>query len=378
MDNKNLSFTIANKNTLLPNNDFRNRAMSYYIPATKYNPSTSMRSFSNFRELTQRYSYKRIYPDKDEYSSAENIKGSLLMITSAFIYALLLMYQKFLFNQYPEVSFGQQNIIRGAVMIIIYTYLIIKDNESFVFNKETNLTLAKRILYSFFGELLLFMSTEYLRINTSSTFYLLYAVICSIVSGVVLNEVVTKQDIIIAIAFFLSACLIVKPFFGQGADTFGGMLMGMGSAICFCMMVIYHKFLHGEVSTFTINFYLGVCYLIEGLFTHLFGNLPFNYDKVLLFHLLILSLIYAISCYIFILAINNGKVSYVLPFENTNIVFSLLLGHFVLGESCDSLDLLGTFLILGLCAYRSIVLINEENQENKSEVSKDKKPEEIS
>lgn len=320
------------------------------------------KSFSNFRELVKKQSYHRISPEKEDYSNWDNIKGAMFMTLSAFVYAFLLMYQKFLFTHYPDLSFGQQNIFRGLMMILFNSFMVIKNKERFTYDKDTNVILAKRVVFGFIAEYLLFLSTDYLRINTSSTFYLLYAVICSLVSGIVLNEVVTKQDIMIIISVFLSACLIVKPFFGSGEDTFEGICMGMCSSLGFCMMVIYHKFLNG-VSTFTINFYFGLCYFTEGILSFSFGDTPFDSRFMALSHLFILSIVYTFSCYIFIVAINSGKVSFVLPFENTNIVFSLILGHFVLGEICDNLDIIGTTLILGLCVFRSVVLINEEGVE---------------
>lgn len=358
----NLSTQDFHRN-ILDKPDLERKISADDINNLKY-PPVSKKSFSKFRELVKKYSEKRLFPEKTEFSNLDNLKGSLLMTLSAFIYALLLMYQKFLFNKYPELSFSQQNIFRGLLMIVVNCFLIFKENDKFMFDKETNSNLAKRVIYGFIGEFLLFLSTNYLRINTSSTFYLLYAVICSLVSGLILGEVVTKSDIIIIISVFLSACLIVKPFFGDGQDTFLGICMGSCSTICFCMMVIYHRFLHGRVSAFTINFYFGVCYFMEGVVDFTINKEKFVSDSGPLMHLFLLSCIYTFSCYIYIVAINCGKVSYVLPFENTNIVFALILGHFILKESCDTLDVIGTVAILALCVYRSVVLINEEEETN--------------
>lgn len=323
------------------------------------------RTVNRLRESVKEEKYTRIIAEKADYSIMDNIQGALLMTFSSFVYAFLLMLQKFIFMEYPKVSFGQQNIFRGSVLIIVNTIVIKNSNSSFYFNKrEINITLAKRVLFGFFAELLLFLGTNYLRINTSSTFYILYSVICSLVSGIVLNELITNKDIIIIVSCFFSACLIVKPFFGKGEDTLIGIIMGMTSSIGFCMMVIYHKFLDPIVSNYTINFYFGVCYLIEGVVTFILGDDEFIWETKAIAYLMALSIIYAFSCYLFIVAINCGKVSYILPFENTNVVFSILLGHFVLGEGCDYLDITGTVCILGICTYRCVVLILEDEEEN--------------
>ena len=75
---------------------------------------------------------------------------------------------------------------------------------------------------------------------------------------------------------------------------------------------------------------------------------------------LLFSIIYTLSIYCYNTSITIGKVSIVIPLENTNVVFSLLLGYFVMNEPCDALDIIGTTAILGLCVYRSIILASEE------------------
>lgn len=333
-----------------------------------YPNSIKRRSINKISESIKE-EYTRIIPLKQQYSNMDNIKGALLMTFSAFIYAFLLMLQKYIFTELPNISFGQQNIFRGFILMLINASIVRHTNNYFFFKeREINVTLAKRVLFGFFAELLLFLGTGFLRINTSSTFYILYSVICSLVSGIVLNELITKKDIVIIVSCFLAACLIVKPFFGSGEDTFAGIIMGLSSSIGFCMMVIYHKFLDPKVSNYTINFYFGVCYFFEGLVDFSLGDDVFVWTFKAMFFLILLSLIYTFSCYLYIVAINFGKVSYVLPFENTNVVFSLLLGHFVLGESCDWLDVIGTVTILALCIYRCLALIQEDDIDEMNQI----------
>lgn len=308
--------------------------------------------------------FSKILPKKEVYTKMDNLKGALLMILSSLIYAFLLLFQKFLFTEYPNISYSQQNIFRGLFLASINYAVVKKTNSQLFFSDKTlQKTLFIRLIFDFFAEFLLFLGTGYLRINTSSTIYILYAVLCSLISSIFLNEQITKLDVSIIISCFFSSCLIIKPFFGDGEDTLIGVLMGLSSSVCFCFMVIYHKFLYNAVSNFTINFYLGCCYFFEGSVEFIVLGETFIYDAKALAYLVLLSLIYCISCYSYIAALNYGKVSYVLPFENLNIVFSLLLGHFVLGESCDWMDIIGTILILCLSVYRCIIMINEEDDE---------------
>jgi drug/metabolite transporter (DMT)-like permease len=307
---------------------------------------------------------------RKSYSTLENLTGAMLMSLSAFLFAILFLIQKHFFTMYPQISFAEQNVIRGvSILLINGSFVIIRKEDFCLSGREKNILLSKRVLCDFFAELFIFLSTDYLRISTTSIFYVSYVVICCLISGVMLNEVVERKDVIISLSSLFAACLIIKPFYGQGNDTFTGICLGLSTSVLLSMMVIYHKLLNAKISNFSINFWMGCSYFIVGVISHLtYGDRSINLDTYSVLYLFLFGAIITTSNLLFNYALNCSKVSYTLPFENSNVVFSLVLGIFVLGEPYDRLDILGTLLILSLYVYRSLLDTDEEeaSQDNQS------------
>lgn len=313
---------------------------------------------------------ENLQAETDE-KAENNIKGSLLVMLVAFISSLLLVNQKLLFKDYSYISFGQQNIFRGIAFMMI-NYMIIRNKQmQITYDKDTTHILVKRIVAGYIGSILINLSTNYLRVNTANVIYNFYGVMCCLIAGIVLNEIVTRRDIFFIMSFFLSACMIIKPFFGEGEDSLVGIILGIGGALGYCFMAVNQKFLKNKVEGVAINFYFGIAYLVGGIINHfLLGNQSFVFTFQAFSYLLFLGCLQNFNWYLYILAINSGKVSYILPFENTNVVFSLLLGQFILHESCDFLDVTGTLCIVIICVMRSIIMMNE-GEKNKQITKED-------
>lgn len=293
-------------------------------------------------------------------SFSDNIKAILIYVLSNFLYALQFVIQKLFFAFLFNASYGQQSIIKGLVLMAINYYLIRKNNEKYIFDTRLNFLLARRIFFGGFGEFLLLLSTNYMRINTSSIFLILTNVVACLFVNFFTGEIVKRRDIIIACACFLSASLIVKPFFGEGRDTFVGILMGVGVCFSYCSAILHQKIIGDRVTINVLNFYFGVCFLILGIMIFFYESSSWDYS----FITLICHIAFGVMNYFAIIttvkAIIMGKLSYVLPFGNTNVVFAILMGYFILGEKVDALDVIGTILVLGICVIRSLLIIYEE------------------
>lgn len=294
----------------------------------------------------------------------ENLLGAFYFTVSMFIYAVMLLIQKKMFIQYPNISFAQQNIFRGSVLAAINYIFQVKTGLGFylVDDYTMNKYLAFRVIYAAIGEFILFVSTSYLRINTASIFTIIYAVVCSYVAAIILKEKVNSMDSTIIISSFLASCLIIKPFFGTGEDTFFGIVLGILSVGVNCICIIYHKFLDVRITNFLINFYVGICFLIQGVLCLALGDSPLVLDFKPTMIQIMLGLLFTLSRYFGVKGISMGKVSFVLTFQNTFIVFSMILGYYVLGESCDFLDILGATLLIGFSVFRSYLVMKDDKK----------------
>jgi drug/metabolite transporter (DMT)-like permease len=300
-------------------------------------------------------------------SFADNIMAISLYVLSGFLYALAFVIQKFFFAFLINASYGQQTVIKGVVMMAINSYLIKKNKEIYVFDTSLNILLAKRIFFGAFGEFILLLSMNYLRINTASVFSILPTVVACLVSSYFSGEVVKTRDIIVAASCFASATLIVKPFFGEGQDTFIGILMGLTVCTSYTSAIISQKMIGYRVTINVINFYFGVCFIILGYIIFFYQSSNWDYSIVTLICHTAFGVMSYFSIITAVQAVIMGKLSYVMPFGNTNVVFAILMGYFILGEKVDILDVTGTFLVLGICVYRSVLIILEEKTESNVE-----------
>lgn len=360
------------------NNYISDNKSNAYLIQTQDTNIKSIKSSSSRKRKFSKTSLASLEVYRKEYSTLENLTGAMLMSLSAFLFAVLFLIQKHFFNEYPQISFAEQNVVRGISIFLINGFFVLKRKESFCLSsKDKNILLTKRVLCDFFAELFIFLSTDYLRINTTSVFYVSYVVICCLVSGIMLNEEVERKDIIISLASLFAACLIIKPFYGQGNDTFIGICLGSATSVLLSMMVIYHKLLNAKISNFSINFWMGCSYFVVGVISFLvYGDRSINLDFLSTIYLFLFGAIITASNLLFNYALNCSKVSYTLPFENSNVVFSLVLGIFILGEPYDRLDILGTLLILSLYVYRSLLDSDEEEHQQQQEININKEDDE--
>lgn len=321
------------------------------------------RSINKFHTIVYKKHVKRMIPPKEEYTTMDNIKGSLVMSTVAFLYAFIFMLQKLFSDTYPTISNDQINTIRGLMFVLVNVCFLFKNKEPLVFDRETNLVLFKRILFSVTGEIIMYASTGYLRIQTVSTFYILYSIVTSFVCAIVYKEPITTVEVVIILLCFFAACLIINPFDTDGRDTPIGLMMGIAFVILFCYTVVLIYQLRQKVSIHTSQFYKGSAYfIIASMFGGVKGQ-SYTWSLDIFVFLVIIGFLCSCTNILYNYALNLGKVSYVLPFENLTIVFSLFIGKFALNEDCDLLDYIGTMLILVLCFVRSFILIMEEKKD---------------
>jgi drug/metabolite transporter (DMT)-like permease len=321
------------------------------------------RSINKFHTIVYQKHVKRMIPPKEEYTTLDNIKGSLVMTLVAFSYAFIFMLQKSFSDAFPKIGNDQINTIRGLMFILVNLFFVMRNKEQVVFDKETNFVLVKRILFSVTGEIIMYASTGYLRIQTVSTFYILYSIVTSFVCAIVYKEPITTVEVIIILLCFLAACLIINPFDTDGRDTPVGILMGIAFVILFCYTVVLIYQLRQKVSIHTSQLYKGSAYfIIASMFGGVKGQ-SYIWSYEIFFYLVFIGILCSCTNILYNYALNLGKVSYVLPFENLTIVFSLFIGKFALNEDCDFLDYVGTMMILILCFVRSFILIMEEKKD---------------
>lgn len=358
----------------LPNNNIDMNASAMLSQSILYNKlNNSVNNNNNITTQAPLAQLDIIEENDDVENPMNNLLGGFYITISMFIYSLVLLIQKEVAVSYPEISYDQQNIYKGLVLVVLNYYLQIKSGAPFYFKGEyeANKILFIRMVNGSLGEFFLLLSSFYLRINTASIFTIITAVVCSYVAAIVLKEKVNSMDSSIIICSFMASCLIIKPFFGSGEDTFFGLVLGVLSVVVNCIAIIYHKFLDPRVTNFLVNYYTGMFFLIEGLIFFLINS----DDKLALgvkqlSSQIVLSVLYALCRYYNVKGLSIGKVSFVLTFENTFIVFSMVFGYFILGESCDLLDIIGSALLISLSVARS-VLIMRDDEKIIEEVNKD-------
>ena len=243
----------------------------------------------------------------------------------------------------------------GALFLLAVSYGQKKPPDRKAIAKNLRYLLPSGIIMGF-NWVLLFEAYRYTTVAIATLCYYFSPVIILLLSPLMLKEKLTRTKVCCIIAALAGMVLVSNVLQGtDGTSSYTGILLGLGAAVLYALIVLMNKRLQGISSRDSTMTQLGisaVVMLIYSLLTVDFSTLtypPVGWGLVLGFgSLLVVAIFHTGFCY----NLYFGAIA-VLPAQTSALfsyidpVVAVLLSTFVLHEPMTLLNAVGAALILG-------------------------------
>lgn len=268
-------------------------------------------------------------------------KGIVMIIISAFCFALMNMFVRLSGDlPTPEKSF-----FRNFVAFIFALIIMIKDRQSFRFQKRNLPLLLGRSLAGTLGILGNFYAVDHLALGDASILNKMSPFFAIIFSLIFLKEKLKLYQVLILTGAFIGAMFVVKPTFAN-ADLFPsicGLLGGAAAGAAYSMVRALGK--RGEKGSFIVLFFSGVSCLAMVPFM-IFDFKMFT--PLQLMFLLLAGLSAAGGQFSITAAYTYAPAREISIYDYSQIIFASMLGFFVFADIPDVFSIVGYVIIVAM------------------------------
>lgn len=279
-------------------------------------------------------------------------KAILFLITSAFFFALMLVFVR-LSGDLPTF---QKMFFRNIIAAVIAGIILIKNKISILPKSTKNLPfLIMRTLFGLIGVFCNFYAVDHLLLSDASILNKMSPFFVIIFSYFILKEKPSVVQMLAVIGAFIGALFVIKPSF-QNADLLasvtgfaGGMLAG------FAYACVRKCTLGGEHSSYVVFFFSFVSTLILLPFTIICYKPMSLYQFVML---LLAGFSAAGGQFMITLAYKNAPSKEISVYDFSQIIFSALFGFIIFSQVPDIYSVIGYTIII-LMAVLSFLYSNK-------------------
>ncbi len=271
----------------------------------------------------------------------QKYKGIIMIIISAFCFALMNMFVRLSGDlPTPEKSF-----FRNFVAFIFALVIMIKDRQSFHFQKRNLPLLLGRSLAGTIGILGNFYAVDHLALGDASILNKMSPFFAILFSLIFLKEKLKLYQVLILTGAFIGAMFVVKPSF-QNAELVAslcGLLGGIGAGAAYSMVRALGK--RGEKGSFIVLFFSGVSCLCMVPF------MIFNFKMftpLQLAFLLLAGLSAAGGQFSITAAYTYAPAREISIYDYSQIIFASALGFFVFADIPDIFSIIGYVIIVAM------------------------------
>ena len=264
-------------------------------------------------------------------------KGISYMLLASFCFAIMSLLVK-IAGDVPSV---EKSFFRNIVSCVVALVLIIKNKESFFGKKENQKYLLGRSILGTLGVILYFYCIDNMVLSDSSMLNKLSPFFVIVFSALFLKERITKIQLVAIIAAFLGSLLIIKPSFNMNVMP---ALIGVASAAFAGGAYTFVRFLRDKEKYYTIVFYFSFVSILFNLPLMIMVYKPLTLNQLLT--LLGAGVFASIAQFSLTVAYKYAPASEISIYDYANIIFTALLGMFLLGEIPDLLSILGYVVII--------------------------------
>lgn len=278
-------------------------------------------------------------------------KGIVMIIMSAFCFALMNMFVRLSGDlPTPEKSF-----FRNFVAFIFALVIMIKDRDSFHFQKRNLPLLLGRSLAGTLGILGNFYAVDHLALGDASILNKMSPFFAILFSLIFLKEKLKLYQVLILTGAFIGAMFVVKPTFAN-ADLFPslcGLFGGIGAGAAYSMVRALGK--RGEKGSFIVLFFSGVSCL--SMIPFMIFNFKM-FTPIQLVFLLLAGLSAAGGQFSITAAYTYAPAREISIYDYSQIIFASALGFFVFADIPDVFSIIGYVIIVAM-AFMMFVYNNK-------------------
>ena len=267
--------------------------------------------------------------------------GIIMIIISAFCFALMNMFVR-LSGDLPTY---EKSFFRNFVAFIFALVIMIKDRESFRFQKRNLPLLIGRSLAGTIGILGNFYAVDHLALGDASILNKMSPFFAILFSLIFLKEKLKLYQVLILTGAFIGVMFVVKPTFSNTAlfPALCGLLGGIGAGAAYSMVRALGK--RGEKGSFIVLFFSGFSCLSMVPFM-IFGFKMFS--PVQLAFLLLAGLSAAGGQFSITAAYTYAPAREISIYDYSQIIFASLLGFFVFADVPDVFSIIGYVIIVAM------------------------------
>jgi drug/metabolite transporter (DMT)-like permease len=281
------------------------------------------------------------HPVQAENSEQENRLGRCLMVLAMGTFAIEDSVIKMLSSTLPV---GQILILLGLFGAFIFVLLALIFNKRIWTSDILTLPMHLRVMCEIFGRI--FYSTALAFTSLASSTMILQATPLVVVVGasVIFKEKVGVLRWIAVVTGLFGVFIIIQPTAGSFSILSILAILGM---LGFAGRDLASRAVPKSINVLTLGVHGFLSIALAGVFLAVYFDEPFIYpDPNTIWLLLLGSILGAVGYSSIISAMRIGEVSAITPFRYSRILFGLLLGVFVFGETLSALQLVGVVLII--------------------------------
>ncbi len=268
----------------------------------------------------------------------DKYKGIGYMCGATLSFALMSLFIKLS----GDLPVFQKLFFRNFFSALVFVYLVFRDGRSAKLNADQTKVLIYRSISGSLAMLCYFYTVDHMNIADASALNKLTPFFAIIISDFLLNEKIKRADIIAIIIAFFGAVCVVKPtlsfeFFTFFVAIFGAFVTG----IAYTLVRKAGKL--GVKPDVTILFFSAFSCIITLPFM-LFSFVPMG--RVQFIYILLSSIMAMLGQFFTTNAYARAKARDIAVFDYMQVVYTAVLGFFVLGELPDMYSFIGYAIII--------------------------------
>ena len=270
----------------------------------------------------------------------ENQRGAIIMMLSMFAFLINDVFMKL---ASPDLPLAQAIFIRGVFTSIVLLFLSCLAFKELYRDFSGNYYLITLRTIGEIGGTWCFL-TALFKMPIANLMMILQAtpIAITLVSYLVLKEVLKRQVVIALFLGFIGVLIILRPGL-EGFDKYS--LLGLGAVFFVVLRDLATRKMVGDIRTIDIAFLAAFSItVISGIITFSADWVPIGGGTLLLLLAATAALVVAYQLAIAVMRI--GQVSFVSQFRYSAILWAILFGFLFFGEFPDIFTLTGGFVVI--------------------------------
>ncbi|WJY26253.1 DMT family transporter [Sporosarcina trichiuri] len=286
-------------------------------------------------------------------------KGILLLLASAFGFSLMTAFVK-LSGDVPTM---QKTIFRNGVSMVIAFFFVVHFKERLFGRRENQGLLLLRSALGALGIILFFYAIDHLVLADADMLNKMSPFFTIVFAAVFLKEHVKPFQVYSILVAFLGTLFIIKPSFSLDIVPYAaGILSAVFAGAAYTVL----RALGSREQFYTVVFYFSGFTTVVLLPFVLWTYEPMSLQQTI--YLLLAGVFATIGQFGITLAYKFAPAKEISVFNYFTVVFSAILGFFLLGQIPDLYSFIGYFIIFGASLY--MFLRNRGGEEVPAELAK--------